>query len=497
MDRNGTHPAAAYSIPQEARIILEHGILNNPKIARYLPREVADFASKVSIVGNAAPSIPVSWRFAESATALKAFEACLIATLVKRKYRVDIAGVEVNSDHASLFMMSTLVFTVNAGTEEAFNVGYDGPQLAKLDRLIPNYDFHRHAASPHRINASNIYRTKDGKFFHLHGSLNPDPTLKSVGLPLDSDARTLEEAWPLFFEKLSHFDSKEIEYIAAEVYKQAGCITETIDSFRESEQGKAIARADLFEVHKSEAKSSQPPSWWPDCLQTASDRPLAGLKVVDLTRVIAGPVTARGLAELGASVMRVTSPNIVDYSFLHLEVNWGKWETSLDLKTEVGKATLRELIFEADVVIQGYRPGVLDKYGFSQQDIIDLVRDRPRGIISARENCYGWYGPFMHRTGWQEISDANIGISAAFGKALGLKDDEPVTPIFPNSDSMTGLSGVIAILTALLKRADEGGSYKVDFALNYYNQWLAKSVGEYPKEVWEDLWDRHGRFVYR
>lgn len=195
--------------------------------------------------------------------------------------------------------------------------------------------------------------------------------------------------------------------------------------------------------------------------------------------------------------MRVTSPNLVDYSCVHLELNWGKWNSSLDLHDEQAREQLRELILEADVVVQGYRPGVLDEFGFGQQDIIEMVKDRPRGIISVRENSYGWYGPFKNRTGWQEISDANTGISVSLGKALGLQNGEPVTPFFPNSDCMAGVAGTLAILTALLKRGQDGGSYRVDFALNYYNQWLAESVGEYPSAVWEDVWNRHGRLQFR
>jgi crotonobetainyl-CoA:carnitine CoA-transferase CaiB-like acyl-CoA transferase len=221
------------------------------------------------------------------------------------------------------------------------------------------------------------------------------------------------------------------------------------------------------------------------------------LKVIDLSRVIAAPAVTRGLAELGASVMRITSPSICDFSSLHLDLNWGKWNASIDLQTETGRERLRALVRDADVVVQGYRPGILDKYGFSQQDIIDLCKDCDRGIISVRENCYGWYGPWAHRTGWQQISDACTGISYAFGKAMGLPDGEAVTPIFPNSDYMTGIAGTCAVLSALLQRSEHGGSYKVDLALNYYNSWLVNNVGMYPDPVWQDVWERNGKEVFR
>jgi crotonobetainyl-CoA:carnitine CoA-transferase CaiB-like acyl-CoA transferase len=83
----------------------------------------------------------------------------------------------------------------------------------------------------------------------------------------------------------------------------------------------------------------------------------------------------------------------------------------------------------------------------------------------------------------------------AFGRAMG--NDEAVTPVFPNSDYCTGVSGVSGILTALLKRAESGGSYSVDVALNYYSQWLLNSCGTYPEEIWQDVWTRNGRQVFR
>ena len=142
-------------------------------------------------------------------------------------------------------------------------------------------------------------------------------------------------------------------------------------------------------------------------MPSSPQRPLAGLKVVDLTRVIAAPTITRSLAEMGASVMRVTSPNVTDHSALHQDLSWGKWNCHLDLKKNPDdRQKLAELIKDADVVVEGYRPGAMARNGFSRDDIFELVKDRDRGIIHVRENCYGWNGPWQHRSGWQQISDA-------------------------------------------------------------------------------------------
>jgi crotonobetainyl-CoA:carnitine CoA-transferase CaiB-like acyl-CoA transferase len=491
---SGVHPdPASYSVPEEASKVFYQGILQNDMIAKDLPDDVHEAARNVVFTGSTKPSIPVNWRFAESAAALKALESTLVAALLKRKYNVPAPAVEINTDHASLFLMSTLLWKIDPHGE---NIGIPSSpsELAKLSKYIPSTDLHRISATLHRASATNIYRCKDGAWFHLHGSMNPEPTLDSVGLPYEMEAASPEESWKPYFEKLATITSTDMQH-RAESYRQAGTICNTTTQYFASEHGKANSHVGLWEIHP--VSTTQPPAWWPSTPHTSPSRPLAGLKVIDLTRIIASPAITRGLAELGASVLRITAPHLADYSSLHVDLNWGKWNAHLDLRTESGRVTLRELVKDADVVVNGYRPGVLDKYGFSQSDIVDMVSDRDRGIISVRENCYGWHGPWAHRSGWQQVSDANVGISHAYGRAMGLHDDEAVTPVFPNSDYMTGIAGVCAVLIALVRRAEAGGSYKVDTALNYYNAWLARSVGEYPSAVWADVWVRNGKPVFR
>lgn len=82
-----------------------------------------------------------------------------------------------------------------------------------------------------------------------------------------------------------------------------------------------------------------------------------------------------------------------------------------------------------------------------------------------------------------------------YGQAMG--NDEAVTPVFPNSDYCTGVIGSSAVMHALIRRAEEGGSYGVDASLNYYSQWLVNSCGEYPSDIWADVWHRHGKPVFR
>ncbi|KAL6705948.1 hypothetical protein ACN47E_006227 [Coniothyrium glycines] len=484
--------SSSYSIPQATRKVFEDGILGNALIASSLPAEIQECAKTVRFEGSTKPSIPINWRFAESISALKGLEASMINVLLKRKYNLPPQEAVINTDHAQLFFMSVLLNTIDPGGE-AINVFASTPAAkAAYEKYFKDCDLHNNIG-PYRGAATNIYRCKDGRFFHLHGSMNPEPTQDSLGLPHQMDVSP-HEPWTPYVEKLSQISSADMQVLASDKSKQAGTICWTRQEFQESEHGKANAHIGLYETHALPSPT-QPPCWWPATPQTSPARPLAGLKVVDLTRVIAAPAVTRGLAELGASVMRVAAPHITDMSSLHIDLNWGKWNTHLDLRQAAARDTLRALVRDADVVVQGYRPGVLDKYGFSAEGLLAATKDRARGLIVVRENCYGWHGPWRHRSGWQQISDACCGVSIEFGRAMG--NNEPVTPVFPNSDFCTGTAGVVAVLDAILRRGQQGGSYQVDIALNYYSQWLVNSVGTYPEDVWQDVWTRNGRQVFR
>jgi hypothetical protein len=363
--------------------------------------------------------------------------------------------------------MSVLLNTIDPKGEAIGMASATSPEgKAAFNKYFKDCDLHNQASTLHRASATNIYKCKDGRFFHVHGSINPEPTQDSLGLPHNKEAASPEASWEPYQEKVAQIDSEEMQRLASDQYKQAGTICWTTEEFKNSAHGKANAHVGLYEIHDIK-NTQQPPCWWPDVPETSAKRPLAGLKVVDLTRIIAAPAITRGLAEMGASVMRVTAEHITDMSTLHLDLNWGKWNSHLDFRNPEDQEKLRALVREADVVVQGYRPGVLDKYGFSLDGLLELTKDRQRGLIVVRENCYGWNGPWSYRSGWQQISDANCGVSMEFGRAMG--NDEPVTPVFPNSDFCTGTAGVIAVLNAIIRRGTQGGSFKVDVSLPLQN----------------------------
>ncbi|KAL6901098.1 putative L-carnitine dehydratase [Trichoderma evansii] len=496
---NGNVAADAYSVPLAASKVYEEGIISNPLIAKDLPSEVKDQKTKITFTGSKSPSLPVNWRLAEAVSSLKALEAALVDVILQRRHVLEPHQITINTDHASLFIFSTLLWTIDPG-EGGENISPNSLREANknLFKYFPNCDKHRMNASTYRNLATNIYKCADGRYFQSHGSLNPTPTLLNVGLPAEADAdkdtNIYEDVVKSLIEAFGKIDSEALQRVTDET-RQAGTICYTTEEFLNSEHGKANAHVGLWEIRET-TNNLQRPCWWETpASQSGISRPLAGIKVVDLTRIIAGPSITRSLAELGASVMRCTAPHLPDVVALQADLNWGKWNCSIDLREESDREKLRLLIKEADVVVQGYRPGVLDKYGFGEEDIIKMTEKRSKGIVYVRENSYGWHGPWKDRSGWQQVADANTGLGYSFGRAMG--NDEPVTPIFPHSDYCSGVAGSCAVLLALLRRADKGGSYSIDLSLNYYSTWLIQSVGTYSPEVFDKIWAEHGRPVYR
>ncbi|KAG0651079.1 Succinyl-L-malate -transferase beta subunit [Hyphodiscus hymeniophilus] len=480
-----------YDLIGETYQVLNTAILQNPLITPFIPANVDAYASRIKFTGHRSPAIPVPWRFAESIGALKGLEAIMTGNLLTQKYSLPPQRVEINVDHAQLFIMSGWLTSIMVDGVPVKATSRDD----EMTKVFPTYDVHGALASPYRMCITNIYRTKDSSYFHVHGSMNPNILLKALYMPSEAEG-DFQESSTLYQDRISEYTAAELDSLVSQRTRQAGTICNTVSEYKTSAQGLANADTGLWQTHHH-TSTSQPPGWWPSSLspKPSPARPLAGLKVVDLTRVIAAPAITRGLAELGASIMRITSPHLPDLGFLHPDLAWGKWNCALDFCNNIDLAKAKDLIREADVVVSGYRPGVLDKFGLGEEGILTLTRDRRRGIVFARENCYGWNGPLASRSGWQQLSDACVGISYEFGHAMG--NDEPVTPIFPNSDYCTGIVGVCGILDALVRMGKFGGSYTVDLALGYYNQWLVGSVGTYPQSVWQRVWERTGGDVLR
>ncbi|MFG1430015.1 CoA transferase [Xanthobacter sp. V2C-8] len=189
------------------------------------------------------------------------------------------------------------------------------------------------------------------------------------------------------------------------------------------------------------------------------DAPMAGLRVLDLTRILAGPTAGLSLAEHGADVLMVTAPELPQVPAFVRDTSHGKRSSFLNFNRPEEADRLRALVRVADVFIDGYRPLRLAAHGFGAEQLMAL---RP-GLVHVSVNCFGSGGPFGARAGWDQVAQAVTGICHTQGEAVGTGAPE-LTPVFM-CDFLTGFLGAFGAMLALARRAREGGSYRVQVSL--------------------------------
>ena len=234
----------------------------------------------------------------------------------------------------------------------------------------------------------------------------------------------------------------------------------SMDEWAQHPQAAAVASLPLLEITKI---GDSPPEPLPD-----GDRPLSGIRVLDLTRVLAGPTCARTLAEHGADVLKITAPHLASIGSQEFDTGHGKLSAHLDLREETDLETLRELIRDADVFSQGYRPGTLARRGLSPQDLAEL---RP-GIVYVSLSAFGRVGPWASRRGFDTVVQTVSGITARQGELF--PGAQPGPQFYPVSaiDYLTGYLMAFGALLALARRATEGGSWQVSISLAQIGRWL-------------------------
>ncbi|KAI0454312.1 CoA-transferase family III domain-containing protein [Xylaria acuta] len=442
---------AIYNSNEAARIF-RSVLLTDSRLG--IPDSVRDAAERTSFDPSALskPFLPAPVKCTESSAALWALLGTFGNAIAQRRYSIEQSCV-VSSDVASLFLFSFLLLRV-------------GGKPVSDPAVAARYSVYDLTAqmTPWRRLVTNVYPTRDGRWFHLHGGLDSDRSLRMLGLPPRADVADEMEVIRRLEESVVKFDAEWLDVEANEYWRQAGGVCLTPEEYRDSEQGQALAGEGLYTIEEFLSDGLPP--------------------IVDLTRAIAGPTIARLAALFGATVVRVSNMELPDLGIVLFESNLGKRDAHLNLKTENGRNALRELIQDADVVLDGYRPGVLERLGFGPTYVHEIAKRRGKGIVYARENCYGWKGPWKHRSGWQQISDAVTGIGWLFGGMWGR--DEPVMPFLPNSDFQTGIVGCIAIMNALDRRNKAGGNYLVSTSLNQLNSFLV-SLGMQSLEIQQDL----------
>ena len=245
----------------------------------------------------------------------------------------------------------------------------------------------------------------------------------------------------------------------------------TPEEWQAHPQAAAIAALPLFEIERIGDAPPEPlKPFAPHSSTSAASRPLTGVRVLDLSRVIAAPVAARTLAQHGADVLAISAAHLPNIESLVIDTGRGKRSAQLDLRDASGRSTLRELVRGADVFLHAYRPGALAARGFDPQALCAL---RP-GLIQVSLSAYGHAGPWAQRRGFDSLVQSATGIAFDEGQAAGVASPGRL-PCQVN-DHATGYLAAFGAMIALHRRAREGGSWLVRVSLAQTGHWL-RSLG--------------------
>jgi crotonobetainyl-CoA:carnitine CoA-transferase CaiB-like acyl-CoA transferase len=296
---------------------------------------------------------------------------------------------------------------------------------------------------------SGHYPTRDGRHMFLHTN---HPHHRAGALRIAGAASDDREALATAVTK---WDGLAIE----EAIAAGGCVgglTRSRAEWTAHPHGQAVARLPLMDIVKI---GEAPPRPLPP-----GSRPLSGVRVVDLTRVLAGPTCGRVLAEHGADVLHVTAPHLPYQAELLMDTGHGKRCTFIDLREQAGIDALKALVSEADVFTQGYRPGTIAARGFAPEAMAAL---RP-GIVCVSLCAYGHEGPWASRRGFDSIVQNVTGLAAA-NSSLEKPRNLPVQAL----DYVAGYLAALGAMVALARRVEQGGSWLVRVSLVQVAHWIA------------------------
>ena len=303
------------------------------------------------------------------------------------------------------------------------------------------------------LRITRIVRARDGRHVQLHASFHDGPQiLEELGLDESAGAEEIDAA-------VGRRDAYELEeaFIRRRV---CGGVVRSRDEWAEYPQGRAVGDLPVVTITKIGDAAPEP--------LPEGDRPTSGVRVIDLTRVLAGPTCAKTLAEHGADVLHVSAPHLESGGPFELETGIGKRQAVIDLDDPDQTTAMRDLVRGADVFSQGYRLGTVARRGFGPDQLAAL---RP-GIVYVSENCYGPTGPWAERPGWEQLGQAATGMS--FREGQSAPDGVPRLAPAAVNDYSTGFLAAYGTMVALARRATEGGSWHVQVSLSQTCMWYQR-----------------------
>ncbi len=236
-----------------------------------------------------------------------------------------------------------------------------------------------------------------------------------------------------------------------------GCayMVRTLDEWNAHPQAAALQSLPVLEIIKIGDAPAKP--------LPPGDRPLDGIRALDLTRIIAGPMIGRTLAEHGAEVLRIASPNLPFIAPLVIDTGFGKRSAFVDLDTDHGVADMHRLLGDADIFVQGYRQGSLAGRHFGPEDIAA----RYPGTVYVSLSAWSHLGPWSHRRGYDTLLQSATG----WADELGGPDTPKLQPA-QAIDYVSGYLGAFGAMEALRRRATEGGTWLVRLSLAQTRHWI-------------------------
>lgn len=315
------------------------------------------------------------------------------------------------------------------------------------------------------VPTNGLYRCSDGRFIMIE-----------AGPPYAK----LERGYLDFFDcgnnrtalarEIAKFDSEELQDKLSALGLPA-CVARTREEWLAHPHGSVLAKTPLIEVEKISEGEPKP-------FRGEASFPLSGVRVLDMTHVLAGPRSTRSLAQYGSEVLHITSPYNRDVISQNLLVNMGKRSAYLQLTEPKDLSQMQALAAQADVFACSYRPAVARRFGL---DPLSLAQ-KNHGFVYLSINAYGQDGPWKDRPGF----DQNGQVTSGFSMTEGGGGPPCFSPVFYLNDELTGYLAAAGMMAALLRRAREGGSYHVKLSLARTAMWV-QELGYADKRDYESL----------
>jgi crotonobetainyl-CoA:carnitine CoA-transferase CaiB-like acyl-CoA transferase len=308
---------------------------------------------------------------------------------------------------------------------------------------------------------SGLYPCADGSVrIHANFAHHRDGALRLLGLePGRAERKDAEQA-------LMSWRALDFESAAAD----AGLVVTALRSFDQwdaTPQGQPVAAQPLMTIERiGDAPARALPKL------SEEERPLHGIKVLDLTRILAGPVGGKALAAYGADVMLLNSPHLPNIEAI-ADTSRGKRSAYVDLRERDGREVMNALMDPMHVFVQGYRPGALQSLGFGPDEV---AAKRP-GAVYVSLSAYGTHGPWSTRRGFDSLVQTAMGFNQAEAQAMG--DAKPRPMPMQILDEASGYLIAMGAAAALHRQQREGGSWHVQVSLAQTGHWL-RGLGRVP-----------------